>query len=227
MATHKRVSTKRTLITKANKRIVVTSAVTAFIVVFTLVAANTLVRQMIYQNRVISARKASLEQAEASLAASGELKTAYDAFIERPRNLIGGNSAGNGPNDGNNAKIIIDSLPSGYNFPALTTSIEKLVIDQGLEFVDITATDDSILQQENISSATPQPIEIPFEFSVKGGYTEIQALIASLERSIRPFQILSTGLIAEDEDGSVTLTVSAKTFFQPAKNLDVTEEVVQ
>lgn len=227
MAQQKKGSTKRTLITKANKRIVITSAIAAFVVVFTLVAANTLVRQLLYQNRVISARKDSLSQAQASVVASEELKRSYDAFLLRPQNIIGGNPEGNGPNDGSNTKIILDSLPDRYDFPALASTIEKLVVDQGLTFVDITATDDTILQQENQSSANPEPIEIPFEFSIQGGYDAAQALVSSLERSIRPFQVVTQEITADGDTGQVVLRISAKTYFQPSKNLDVTEEVVQ
>jgi len=50
-------STKRTLITKANSRMVVTTAVAAFVVIFSLVAAKALLSQATYQNRVISKKK--------------------------------------------------------------------------------------------------------------------------------------------------------------------------
>jgi len=220
-------STKRALITQANKRIVVATAVATFVFMFSAVAANTLVRQMIYQNRVISERKKALQIAEDSIVASEQLKVSYDAFLNTPQNLLGGNPAGSGDRDGNNAKIVLDALPAHYDFPALATSIEKLVNDKGLTFVSMTGTDDALMQQENVSSASPAPIEMPFEFSVRGSYTAVQALVDDLERSIRPFQVTKVDVSADGDGGDVTIKISAKTFFQPAKNLNVKEEVVQ
>src|SRR3546814_913346 len=106
MAKATRGSTKRALITQANKRIVVATAVATFVFMFSAVAANTLVRQMIYQNRVIGERKKALQVAEDSIVASEQLKVSYDAFLSTPQSLLGGNPTGSGDRDGDNAKIV-------------------------------------------------------------------------------------------------------------------------
>jgi hypothetical protein len=227
MAQAKFGSTKQTLINKANKRIVVSTGLAAFVLVFTLVAANTLVRQLMYQNRVIGERESALRIARDGVEASEDLKKSYDGFLERPRNLIGGNPLGVGPNDGNNAKIVLNALPSSYDFPALTSSMEKLVAAQGMEFINIVGFDDAVAQQANQSSAQPQPIEMPLEITVKGSYSAAQNLIRDFERSIRPFQIISQEYTADGENGEVSMRLSLKTYFQPAKNLEVKKEVVK
>lgn len=219
--------TKRALISKANKRTVVVTSFAVFIFIFTAVATNALVKEMLYQNRVISARKDALQVAEASRDAVRDLETSYKAFTSTPQNLIGGNPSGTGDRDGDNAKIILDALPPRYDYPALTTSLEKIVTSHGLQFVSMIGNDDAIAQQENTSSATPAPVEMPFEFSVKGDYDACQDLVKSLEQSIRPFQIQAVELLASTGEGDVTIKVIGKTFFQPAKNLNVNEETVQ
>lgn len=217
--------TKRNLITKANKRIVVATAVAAFIVVFALFAAKSLVSQMTYQNKIISGKKKAVSQLKADLSARDSLVESYKTFVSSSQNLIGGNPQGTGANDGDNSKIILDALPSKYDFPALTTSLEKLINDQGLQIVSISGTDDEIAQSANQSSSNPQPVKMPFQVQVNGSYAAVQNLISVLDRSIRPFQIQTIEL--SGTDSSMTATISANTYYQPAKNLNIKTQVVK
>jgi hypothetical protein len=57
-----KVSTKHLQIDKANQLILVAAAATTVVVVFSLVAAQALVKQMSYQNKVISMREAANKQ---------------------------------------------------------------------------------------------------------------------------------------------------------------------
>jgi hypothetical protein len=217
--------TKRNLITKANKRIVVATAVAAFIVIFALFATKSLVSQMSYQNKIISGKKKAVAQLKADLSARDTLVESYKTFVSSSQNLIGGNPQGTGANDGDNSKIVLDALPSKYDFPALTTSLEKLINDQGLQIISITGTDDEIAQSANASSSNPQPVKMPFQVQVSGSYAGVQNLIGVLDRSIRPFQIQTIEL--SGTDSSMTATISADTFYQPAKNLNIKTQVVK
>jgi hypothetical protein len=60
---------------------------------------------------------------------------------------------------------------------------------------------------------------------VNGSYLAVQGLVDLLFRSIRPFQI-STIELSGDES-SMTATISAQTYYQPEKSLDITQEVVR
>jgi hypothetical protein len=227
MAKALRGSTKRALITQANKRILISIGVATFVFMFSAVAANTLIRQMIYQNRVIGERKEALDVAKKSLEASSSLKASYEGFLSGPQNVLGGNPTGTGERDGDNAKIILDALPAKYDFPALVTSIEKLVQQYNLKFESMSGIDDSITQQQNQTSTAPAPIEMPFEFSVNGSYIAARALVVDLERSIRPFQVVGVEVTSQAEGGDITIKINAKTFFQPAKSLEVKKEEVK
>jgi hypothetical protein len=66
--------TKRSLINKANSTIVIATAVAAFVLVFALVAGNSLSGQVGYQNKVINAKKKALKQLEADLQARDSLE---------------------------------------------------------------------------------------------------------------------------------------------------------
>jgi hypothetical protein len=219
-----RQSIKRTLISKANTQIVVVTSVACFIVIFSIVASTTLIGQLKYQNRVIDAKKSALTQLKTDIQAIGSLEQSYNTFVGASQNIIGGSSTGTGPRDGDNAKIVLDSLPGKYDFPALATSLESLLTSQGVTIESINGTDDSASQQNQASSdPTPQPM--PFQISVSGSYAALQNVESSFEASIRPIQV-QTMMISGDQT-QLTLSITAQTYYQPDKNLNITTEVVK
>lgn len=217
-------SLKRIQINKANARIVTAIAGTAFVVVFCMVASKALLDQRAYQNKIITAKSKAVTQLQENISATQTLATAYTEFTNRPENVIGGSSSGNGTSDGDNARIILNALPSKYDFPALITSLDRLLRVPGADIRGITGTDDEINQQ-NAQSPNPLPIEIPFQASVSGNYGAINRIIDNLQRSIRPIQIQSLNLTGTS--GAVQATVQAKTFYQPGKSLTITKEEVK
>jgi len=217
--------TKRGLVLKANSAIVIVTSVAAFIIIFLLVASKTLFGQAAYQNRIASQKKAALVQIKADIASSKGLVSSYDTFNKVPVNIIGGNSVGSGPNDGPNSRIILDALPSSYDFPALITSIEKIISTRGLTVDSIQGIDEEVAQQSNQSSPNPQPVPVPFQVTVKGNYAAVQALIGDFQNSIRPFQIQKETISGGESDMTLDLTV--QTFYQPAKSLNVGSKIVK
>lgn len=217
--------TKRALITKANSTMVITTGIAAFIVVFSAVASKALISQASYQNRVIAVKKQALATLESDLSARDSLVTSYKTFVGTPQNVLGGNPDGTGDQDGDNAKIILDSLPSKYDFPALATSLEKLISSQGLVIIGISGTDEEITQAVNQSEVEPQPIAMPFQLQVGGSYESIKNLVDVFRRSIRPFQVQKIEI--SGDEGSMTATIDAQTFYQPEKSLNIRSEVVQ
>jgi len=219
------LSTKRILIDKTNSRIVAYTAIAAFMVVFSLVASKTLIGQAAYQNRVIDAKKQAVSQLKTNIQSTSSLVTAYQAFVGTSQNIIGGTPSGNGPKDGDNAKVVLDALPSKYDFPALVTSLEKMLTSQNVQIQSITGTDDEVAQSSDQSSASPQPIAMPFQISVTGNYKSIQNLVNTFNSSIRPFQIQTMQLSGNEKN--MTLTMTAQTFYQPEKVFDISKKVVR
>lgn len=217
-------STKRTLITKANSTMVITTAVAAFVIIFCLVASKTLLSQANYQNRVIGAKKDAVSQLKDNIAARDSLVSSYKAFVDTPQNILGGNPTGTGEQDGDNAKLILDSLPSKYDFPALVASLEKMANSQGLQIVSITGTDEEAEQQKTAEGA-PQAVAMPFELQVSGSYEAVQGLVKMFGNSIRPFQIQTMEL--SGGQSNMTATINAQSFYQPEKTFKVQTEVLK
>jgi hypothetical protein len=221
-----KLSTKRLAISKSNAQMVAVVAVASFVTIFCLVACKTVFSQNRYQSKVISAKEKAHKQLQANLKAYGSLSTSYKIFDTKNPNVLGGNINGTGDNDGPNSKLILDALPSTYDFPALTSSIEKILADRGLRVGSITGTDDQVNQQSNPSSPTPQPVAIPFSFTVEGAnYAALSQLTDALQHSIRPIQIQTIDLSGGANDMKATYT--AQTYYQPAKSLKIEKKVVK
>lgn len=217
---------KRVQIDKANLTVVAAVTVAAFVTIFSLVAIKSLWSQRSYQAKVISSRELARDQLEANIENASKLTDSYKQFVSSTANVIGGSAAGTGERDGDNARIVLDALPSKYDFPALATSLEKLIKSQGLSIQSIVGTDDELNQSAAIDNPTPTPIEMPFKLSVTGDYTSTQKLVAVLEKSIRPF-VVNELVLDADEGGAISMTIDAKTFYQPEKSLNVKSEVIK
>lgn len=209
-----RTSIKHLQIDKVNTRILVASATTVAIVVFCLVAGYSLIKQMNYQNKVIGLRGDASKQLEANIASTETLVKSYEAFEGANESIIG--------TPDKNSVIVLDALPSKYDFPALATSLDELIVGAGAKVTSITGTDNEATAEQD--SIIPQPIEIPFEFNAAGSLSVLQQLVKDMERSIRPFQM--TSLAISGDSNNLHMDVSAKTYYQPEKRLDIQQSVV-
>lgn len=225
MSSKIQLSTKRLLIDKANSTMVMVMAIASFVTVFGLIASKALMSQRAYLSRVTSEKEKAVKQLKTNISAVSDLQNSYKAFVSTSENVLGGNPKGSGDKDGDNAKIVLDALPSKYDFPALATSLEKLLTTQTYKIDSITGTDDEINQQANASSPSPKPVDMPFQVTVSGTYSALQGLVTTLEKSIRPIQIQFIDF--SGSDSSMQLSINAKTFYQPEKALSITTKVVK
>lgn len=225
MAPTKNFSTKKIAIDKAYGTMMLAVGISAFIVVFSLVASKSLYSQMRYQNKVSSQKEKALKTLKSNLQTADQLTTSYKEFAGATTNVLGGNPAGDADRDGDNPRIILDALPSKYDFPALTTSIEKLLKDNNFSLTNMTGSDDEIAQSAQQSSENPQPIDMPFSVEVTASSQQGKSLMELFERSIRPMQIQK--ITVGNQSGQFKITITGKTYFQPEKNLNVRSEVVR
>ena len=219
------ISSKRMQIDKSNTTVVFVTALAAALTIFSLVGSKALLDQRSFQSRVITKKSAALQQLESNVQETQTLVLAYQEFVQRQENVIGGNSAGSGPRDGDNAKIVLDALPSKYDFPAVVTSIEKMLSDLNLNVESIAGVDDELTQAQNLGLVDPEPVVIPFSLEVSGNYESIGTLIEQLQQSIRPVQF--TSLTLSSGVDTISLELSANTYYQPEKIVDIKTETVQ
>jgi hypothetical protein len=218
-------SGKQLMINKANARMITVIIIASIVVVFSMVASRALLSQRSYQARVITQKEKAVKQLKTNVDAVQKLAGAYTTFVNQPVNAIGGSLNGVGNRDGDNAKIILDALPSQYDFPALATSLEKVLTSPTNKIEAITGIDDELNQQAANSSPNPLPVNMPFEIKVDSTYVSIQGLITTLQQSIRPFQVLTMQL--SGADAALKLDMTARTYYQPSKSLTIKTTVIK
>ncbi len=197
----------------------------SFIIIFGLIASRALLKQRAYQSRVIVEKDKAKKQLQENIKAAQSLTASYQQFIGAPENVLGGNPNGRGDRDGDNAKIILDALPSKYDFPALATSLDKILSNKAYKIGSITGKDDELNQKTNSGGAAPVVVDIPFEIDISGSYPAVQSLISVMERSVRPFHVQKVSF--SGNDSLMQLTIGAKTFYQPEKTLTITTKEVR
>lgn len=217
------VSGKRLQIDKANSNMFIIVAVAAFVITFSLVAGRALMNTRSYQARVIKEKEIAANQLKANIAASESLVTAYKGFVETSENIIGGNPNGTGERDGDNAKITLDALPSVYDYPALNSSLEKIILAQQLAIQGIEGNDDEVAQGNE--DKPTEPVEMPIQFGVKGDFNKTRNLLTVFERSIRPLKVQGLSFDVP-ESGTLEVQIDVTSYYQPGKTLKIeTKEV--
>ena len=223
-------SIKHAIIERNNSFIVGMVAAAVFVVIFCGFALNALVSQSLYQQKVISQKQDALDVLIDNKEQAEKLNQSYAAFATQQLNVLSGSSSGEGPLDGDNPKIVLDALPSEYDYPGLSSSIEKVLVDGGYVIESIGGREDSSLAADASSSQTTsqedaQPIAIPYPVVVSAAPQGAEKLLDTLQRSIRPIKIQSLEIAAEGND--LSISIDMVTYFQPETGLQVIEEVVE
>ncbi len=218
----------RVRISQVQSNIFVITAVATAICVFSLVSAKALLSQASYQRKVLHERRVALSILSTDKTAAGTLIAQYQQVFENsdPTNVIGGkndSSTSAVPPDGDNARIVLDSLPTSFDFPALISSVSAILSDDAISSPAINGTDQGSSTAPT-SSVNPAPIPIQLSIGGNGSYANIQRVINDLERSTRPFDI--TNLQLSGSAGSMTFNVQATTYYQPARSFNLTTKAV-
>jgi hypothetical protein len=199
------------------------------VTVFCLVSTKSLLSQGGYQRNVINQRNKAVKQLKDNLAAANQLKDQYNNVFENsgPINIIGGKnnpSPDAVPPDGDNARIVLDALPNSYDFPALVTSLTKILQSDNINNPSVGGSDQS-LSITSTPSASPQQVNIDVPISGVASFANIQKLLADLQRSIRPFDI--TALQVNGGANNMSFNFTMTTYFQPGMSLDVGSKVIK
>ena len=205
------VSQKRVLIDKANSNMFAMICVAVALVVFSLVSIRALYAQSAHRSHVIAAKRSASSQLSSNDIEIGKLITSFKAFDDTPESVLGTSEK--------NSKIVLDALPSSYDFPALATSLEKILTEGGYNIDSISGTDAEASTDSATGTSSPEPVEIPFSISVTGSYDKIKNLPVDLERSIRPITVVNVEL--SGSAGNAKLSLEAKTYYQPSKTLNL------
>jgi hypothetical protein len=227
-------SIKHVQINKANNLIFIVVALSALVVSFSLVSAKTLLGQSSFQHKVLKEKNTAIKDLKDNIEAANTLKTQYDTFENANPNILGGQGGTNvnstGSSDGDNAKIVLDALPASYDFPALTSSLEKIIENdhltvQGISGTDNTQTINNPTGTTSTASTTPGSSQtLPFTVTIQTDYNSSLNLVKDFERSIRPVDV--TGITMSGRSSSLNISMQAVTYYQPSVSLQIGQKEI-
>ena len=213
---------------QATSSAILSVVIATVVVVFCLFSAKALLAQGAYQRRVVNAKHATVNQLKSNISAANTLTSQYESFNSSNPNVIGGKSDvldDAPPPDGKNSRIVLDALPAKYDFPALISSLSKLLDMDGMSNKNIGGSDQSA-SFASTPSTNPQPVTISqIPLGGTNTYAGVQTLVKDLERSIRPYDIIS--LQFSGGDSNMTITLNMNTYYQPAKIINLESKEVK
>lgn len=215
-------------ISKEQSTLLATVVGATIITVFCLTSAKVMFNQALYQRRVISARNKSAAQLQSDIKDADTLTQQYKVFLGSDgENIIGGKSDSSPaavPPNGDNGKIVLDALPTTYDFPALLTSMSNLLSADGVGAQSIGGSDQSVTVD---STPSYNPATAPVDLTVNGSstYTGTKRLLTDLERSIRPFDV--THLTLDGNESNLVMSINVTTYYQPAKTLSIPSKEIK
>lgn len=198
----------RERILKANSTVFISVAIASVLVAFSAVSIRFLWERKSYNERVIAAKTTARDSLQSNLDNLNNLKGQF-AELEKSSTT--------------NSKVILHALPPNYDYAALASSIESLSQIGNVRFSGSLGSDESA--SAVLNSITSSPVEIPILISVNGSYDSITAYIRLLETSIRPISIKSVTYSGTNSD--LQASIQAITYYQPARNLDVSRSKIQ
>lgn len=202
------IISRRDKIARANSTVFVAVAVSSVLVVFSLVSARFLWNQKKYNDRVISAKTEARDQLNTNLTNLDKLTGEFPELNNRVTN---------------NADTILHALPPAYDYAGLASSVAFLARESGVQFSGSIGEDQSA--SAVASAPVSSPAEVPLTLSVEGSYSSVRSFVRNLERSIRPFTV--TAVEFSGTNSNLTATVTATTYYQPARSLDIEKESLQ
>lgn len=214
-----KLTTKHIQINRAQSRIMLVVGIATIISVFCLVSTKELLSQSSYHRREIAAKKTAAKQLTANLNAANALAAQYQIFDSSNPNVIGGknsNDPSTRPPDGDNARIVLNALPSKYDFPALISSLSQILSANSISNPGIGGTDQTATI-DNAAVNDPQPVPLSVSVSGATSYEGVKGLIKDFERSVRPFDVKVLEL--RGSAGNMTFNAELETYFQPGKTL--------
>ena len=202
-------ATKKNLIGQANSMIFIAAIIGSVSVSVGAVSGKLLLDRHGFQSRVMKAKREARDTLKSNVDGLEKLKT---SLIQQDQTST-------------NSQVILEALPSKYDFPAVASSIEFIAQKGGQDMSKFrfTGKDEGGAPAED--SVTPAPYPMPFETTVKGSDVKTLQFLLDMERSIRPIK-LNTLEIKGDEVG-IALNITAQTYYQPTKNLKSTTKEIK
>ncbi len=210
------VSSKNMQIQKASTQTFIAVTIAAVVVAMALVALNFLWGTAKYNDKVQSRQEEARDTLESNVEVIPDLEEAY-----RVLELSGALTPDQEP-EKENAEVILDALPTKFDFAELAASMENLAKKSSVQLEGFSGVDEG--SDASVAVPDPEPLPLPFSVNVSGEYTAVAKFMRGLENSIRPMKVVSVSLTGTSNRLQATFNI--ETSYQPAFDLNIQKEVV-
>ena len=221
---------KRQQIENAGKSMFMWVAIASVAVSICVVTVQFLFQQWSYNNRVLTAKYKAADTLKENISNAKKLQDEVNGLVSNEA-LASVKTNTSDPN----TKSVLDALPGKFDATALATSLQQAILSRsGVTIEAITVPSDVSTDTSGAGSgattstaATPDasPQEMKFDITVSGSYDKIRSMMFDLERTIRPIKV--TAITLDGDDTAMTATISAVTYYQPAKSASIKQEAVK
>jgi hypothetical protein len=212
---------KRTQITKANRTMFLWIAASAALIGCALVVSFFLAQKLFYNEKVLAEKEKTISVLKANNEVVDELESQVKA-LDASEVLTSAKAKEGDQAIEANSLAVGASLQNKLLAGIEGLRIESLQVDPVLG-VESLATDAT---SEDASAGIDTSNQITFQFAVSGSTTALKAVLTNLERSIRAIDVTSLR-IEYQADNKQLMTVQGRTFYEPAKTIQLYDKVVK
>ena len=232
MAANETALRKRQQIAKANRTMFLWVAIASAIVGVALVAVIFLFQKALFNEKVLAEKDKTVSTLTKNNQVIGDLKDQI-RVLNTNQALKDSMIAG----EDQPVQAVLDALPSDANSSALGASLQEKFLNDGALKVESLTVDpvagvesqsSSNVQDASTSTTTASENQITFRFAVStdsGNASALKSLLQRLERSIRPIDL--TSVTVETQGARLVLTVAGRSFYEPAKTVQLKEKTVK
>lgn len=209
---------KRAQIQLAEKNIFVWLSASAVIVSICLVATQFLVREMMFNNKVISAKANTNKTLVKNIENAKTLQTNLDKLIADKGLASVGQQAAGSTAKASNLKVILDALPVEPDATGFANSLQTVVLPKS--GATITELPTSFDTQGEVSEDSKAPQMMAFRTSFEGNYETVSKTLGDISRVIRPIHV-NTMTLKSGDNKSLKVSIEGNTYYLPHKTISV------
>jgi Tfp pilus assembly protein PilO len=143
-----------------------------------------------------------------------QLKPNYTAITQKGSNNI------------SDADLILRAVPTTENYKSLIASLEQIGKESNVRVTSVTQSTGAASSGPQVGSNTTASVSVlPFTVSIEGPYDKIFTFLQNTERSSRVINFANMTL--SGNSGTVSASLSMKTYWQPPANINSTMEALK
>lgn len=217
--------TKRQQLKKTNQNIFIWVTIAAVILAFSIVALQFLIRQGLFNAKIISEQQKTSRALDESKKNVDGLKKNVDALLADTK--LSGLRAN--PND-SSLQVVLDALPTSGDPTSFSNSLyNKILSRQGVTINAVSAGEAGGAVDPNAAPATASVTDgaqpLPFSVSFVGNVDQLRNTLMDMEKSIRPVVVRQMNIAVGE--GFLEVTAQGETYYLPRSTVKLGEKQVK